>query len=102
MLIFSKIRIADIVSVDNMHENYGYWNKIRSKHIDFLLCTPDSTPFLCIELDGYSHQQSRVRENDKFKDELFDTLGIRCLRYRVSQKYDFNEIIELVNAKMTV
>lgn len=102
VFIFSKVRIADIVTVLDLNKNYGYWNKIKSKHIDFLLCSYDSSPLLCIELDGKSHLQHKAKINDSFKNEVFDTIGLNIFRYKVSQNYDFSEIIELVNVKMTL
>ena len=53
--IFSKVRMADIVDVQKGMEKKpqnSSFNKIKSKHVDFLLCNPsDSTIYAVVELD---------------------------------------------------
>ncbi len=101
ILIFPKVRLADILTVENIHANYGYLNKIKSKHVDFVICTKDSTPIVCIELDGTSHYRKSSKENDKFKNLLFDELDIKLIRLSVSQKYDFSFIISQVQSRLS-
>lgn len=41
--LFSKVRIADIVHIPEWYKPYHWaiywWNRIKSKHVDFLICT---------------------------------------------------------------
>lgn len=101
VLIFTKVRLADLVYVQNQHKNWGYWNKINSKHIDFVICDLDSKPLLCIELDGYSHQFKNAIKNDAFKDELFKQLDIDLLRVSVSGGYEFSVIVDRLGGTKT-
>ncbi len=96
VLLFSKVRLADIASVTVMNRNYAYWNKISAKHVDFLICARDSTPILCIELDGDSHKLNKMQQNDAFKDALFKDIGLPLFRFNVAQDYDFSMILSLV------
>lgn len=100
VLIFSKVRLADFVNVATQTRNYTYWNKIKSKHIDFLICAKDSTPLVCIELDGDSHNLLKTRLNDEFKNELFLQIGIPFIRYKVAQSYDFLQVREILHNKI--
>lgn len=72
--ILSKIRLADIIEVIQPVDNrtWGiYFNKIKSKHIDFALANPQNLyiEFL-IELDDYTHNRQKRIDRDKFVDDL--------------------------------
>lgn len=78
--ICPKVRVADIVSIKKGTKDWQKWfNKIRSKHVDFLLCDYDMNIVLMVELDDSSHNSERARKNDEFKNRLF---GGRLVRIR--------------------
>lgn len=75
--ILTKIRLADLVETQkylSYTESNIYFNKIRSKHVDFAL-VDNMNIVLIIELDDSSHQyQSRI-ERDIFVDDVLRTCG---------------------------
>ena len=72
--------IADIVSIKKGTKDWQKWfNKIRSKHVDFLLCDYDMNIVLMIELDDRSHESERAKKNDALKNAIF---GGRLVRIR--------------------
>ena len=78
--ICPKVRVADIVSIKKGTRDWQKWfNKIRSKHVDFLLCDYDMNIVLIIELDDRSHETERAMKNDALKNAIF---GDRLLRIR--------------------
>ena len=78
--ICPKVRVADIVSIKKGTKDWQKWfNKIRSKHVDFLLCDYDMNIVLMVELDDSSHESERAKKNDEFKNRLF---GDRLVRIR--------------------
>ena len=78
--ICPKVRVADIVSIKKGTRDWQKWfNKIRSKHVDFLLCDYDMNIVLMIELDDRSHETERARKNDALKNAIF---GDRLVRIR--------------------
>ncbi len=81
--VLSKIRVADLVEVQDglSKSDWGkYFSKIRAKHVDFVLCDPDTlTPKLIIELDDRSHQQPDRIARDQFIDAVFANSGYRIL-----------------------
>lgn len=81
LLIFSKVRLADVVKIENKSSNFQYWfNKIRSKHVDFLICESESgKPKLAIELDDYTHNQKNRRERDEFVDQVYGSIELPIL-----------------------
>ena len=74
MHILCKIRMADIVEVKKglrREEWSKYFNKIKSKHVDFALADPDTMEIaVLIELDDKSHIQKNRAERDNFVDRF--------------------------------
>ena len=89
LVIFPKIRLADIFK----HNEYKDFNKIKSKHIDFLLCDKSNCRIrLAIELDDYSHNNSKALKNDNFKNEIFKKTNLPLIRIKVNNTYNLEEI----------
>lgn len=95
--IFPKVRLADFVDVTVGGKEYqGWWNRIRSKHIDFLVWdVQNSRIALAIELDGGSHQSEKAQERDEFKNKLYERIGVPLERVRV--RTDFATEISRIN-----
>lgn len=92
--IISKVRVADFVEVEskNQKERYKYFNKIKNKHVDFILCNPENLAIIAIvELDDKSHNSKKAEESDKFKNKLFETTGYILIRAR--QYDDFEKLL---------
>ncbi len=88
--ICPKVRVADIVSIKKGTKDWQKWfNKIKSKHVDFLLCDYDMNIVLLIELDDRSHETERAQKNDRLKNAIF---GDRLVRIR-SLKEDVAAVI---------
>lgn len=81
--ILAKIRLADLIKVKTgtPQKDYNkYFSKIRSKHIDFILCNPENlAPILLIELDDPSHKREDRKNRDKFVDNALNTAGYKIL-----------------------
>ena len=82
LIIFSKMRIVDIVNVPQNHPEYIKWfNYIKAKHIDFIICDQNFKLYKLIEVDDYTHRFQKRQERDKFVNEIFRQLNIDLLRY---------------------
>ena len=94
LTIFAMVRIADLLIVDSTSATGGGWfNRISSKHVDFVLCDPDSLDaVMAIELDDASHKQSDRTERDAFVDAAFRSAGFPLLRVPAQAKYDVGEL----------
>ncbi|PKM91158.1 hypothetical protein CVU82_03860 [Candidatus Falkowbacteria bacterium HGW-Falkowbacteria-1] len=92
--IFPKVRICDIVN-SKEKRNYSQFNRIKSKHVDFLICTKSPIKSkIVVELDDSSHNyQSRI-ERDKFVDEVFASAGIPIVHVKVKSFYDKEALIK--------
>ena len=88
--ICPKVRLADIVSIKKGTKDWQKWfTKIRSKHVDFLLCDYDMNIVLLLELDDSSHESERAKKNDALKNAIF---GNRLVRIR-SLKEDVEGVL---------
>jgi very-short-patch-repair endonuclease len=76
-----------------------HWNKIRSKHIDFLLCDSERLqPLLILELDDYSHERDDRKKRDEFVDNVLLSTGLKTLRVKVSNIYDIDELLAKIDS----
>ena len=84
--IFCKVRMADIIYIDqklkNEEETYKKeFYKIASKHFDFVICNTKTLEIQrVIELDGWTHRKESEAEADKFKDDACKEAGITIVR----------------------
>ncbi|MGL5017357.1 MAG: DUF2726 domain-containing protein [Luteolibacter sp.] len=87
-MISSKVRLADLFDVRKGRGQQAAFNKICSKHIDFVLTDPGTSRILCgIELDDSSHNRTDRIARDTFVNELFAAQGLPLLRVPVAWTY---------------
>jgi very-short-patch-repair endonuclease len=85
---FSKVRLADIFATENGKQYFQALNRITQKHVDYLLCDPETfEPVMGIELDDDSHDREDRIERDTFVNELFQSAGLKLLRVPSARKY---------------
>jgi hypothetical protein len=96
--IMSKVGLMDIVETNEINwiRHTSAFNKIRGKHIDFILIEPSTSKIMyAIELDDSSHRGRKARINDKFKNELFCFIRIPLIRFpssNVSVEFVVNKL----------
>jgi hypothetical protein len=75
----------------------GLMNRIDRKHVDLLLCDPETlAPLAGIELDDASHRQPRRAKRDRLVYAVFRAAGLPLLRLRVRHAYDVEDLAALV------
>jgi hypothetical protein len=89
LLVFAKVRLADLVYMPKGTANrQTHFNRIQSKHVDFVLCTRDKlSPVLVIELDDASHEEESRRERDTFVDAALTAAGLPILHIPAQRSY---------------
>ena len=76
-VVLSKVRIEDFVEATHGASGYGARGRIKSRHVDFLVCDRATTkPLLAVELDGKSHREEDQQKRDRFVDEIYRTIGL--------------------------
>lgn len=99
--LFVMVRIADVLQVTETTPNRRGWlNKILAKHVDFVLCDPQTLqPKLAIELDDASHNRPDRQERDRFVNEAFESAGMPLLRIPTAEAYDPRELRDLIKSR---
>lgn len=102
-LILGKVRVADIMAVKptkNRALRQKSFNRISSKHFDFVLCDKNDFSVQCvIELDDKSHQKNKRQQRDQFLGELSRAVQLPLVRFAVKGSYAVSQVRDsLVNA----
>ena len=94
--VFSQVRLADVVDTKrglNNSDRQKAFNRIQSKHFDFLLCDKDDLSVICaIELDDRSHQKRKRRDRDAFLDGLCQAVSLPLLHAPAKSAYSVAEL----------
>jgi len=97
--IFAKPRLNDIVyAVDSNRSRYqSRANKLRMKHVDFLLCDPATlTPICVIELDDSSHSRQDREARDGFVNNALKAAGVPIAHFPVRSSYLSGDISQKI------
>jgi hypothetical protein len=100
LTVFTKIRIADLVYTPRNHPYFITWfNHIKSKHVDFIICDENNKLLLVIEVDDKTHYIDSRKNRDKFIDDIFFQFDINVMHvmYWNYDELKRNIITELYN-----
>ena len=97
-LLMSKTRLEDIIGVrrdiGNEKLRWSLRGRVKSRHVDFLICARDGRPLMGIELDGASHKEKSAQAGDDLKDRIFAAAGVSFTR--ISTRDNFEEAARLI------
>ena len=94
-LICPKVALNDIFYIVRPNENVHFFNKFFRKHVDFLLCDPNTLkPALGIELVR-PVAKNETREADQFMEDLFVSAGLPLVHVPSSERYAQQDLAEL-------
>ncbi len=100
-LICPKVALNDVFYIVRPNENVHFFNKIFRKHVDFLLCDPQSfAPAFGVEIVK-PISKNDTRETDKFMQELFTEAGLPLIHIPSSETYDSSDIVSLFQLAVT-
>jgi len=102
--VFAKVRLADLFDVEKTPDRSAWqsaFNKINSKHVDFILCrVSDLCPLLAIELDDKTHGREDRQKRDIFLNEIFAASNLPLIRFPVQKIYRTEDIAKRLNEAM--
>lgn len=94
--VFGKVRLADIVLPRHGLARSQWqkaFNRISSKHLDFVLCKQDDLSIVCaLELNDKSHQQIKRQNRDRFLKQACDTAHVPLLMLSAKRGYAVSEL----------
>lgn len=95
------MRLLDLCN-DVPDSSYLAKNRIRSKHVDFLLCHPATlTPVVAIEVDGPSHKSAKQAKSDDIKNAFFAEIGLPFVRVPAVLWFEPSEVLSRVEVAIS-
>ncbi len=92
-VIFAKVALTDIFSIVRPNENVHYFNKLFRKHVDFLLCQPETLrPQIGVELVR-PLPPGGTRSADQFVEDMFLTAGLPLVQITPNDHYVIGELV---------
>lgn len=99
--VFGKVRVADVIApVKGLDRSTwtSVFNRIKSKHFDFVLCDPQSLEVRAvIELNDKSHSRRRRLERDELVGRACSDAGIVLRFVRTQRTYSVEMVRKLVD-----
>jgi hypothetical protein len=94
-VICPKVSLNDIFYIVRPNENVHFFNKIFRKHVDFLLCDPNTLkPAIGVELVK-PVSRNETRDADQFMNDLFLSAGLPLVHVLSSERYVQSDLTEL-------
>ena len=95
-VVMTKVSVSDLVKVRKGLGQSSYrsaFNRIKSKHVDFVLCEPESMRVVCvIELDDKSHRRQDRQTRDELMDSIYAAVGLPILHVDCRRGYSMQEV----------
>jgi len=103
--IFGKVRVADIITTKkgmSASDRQRAFNKISSKHFDFILCNKQDLSVKCaIELNDSSHNSKKRRARDNFLEGACKASDLPLIQIPAKAAYIVSEIKQSLEAGMS-
>jgi hypothetical protein len=102
--VFGKVRVADILTPAKGMNRKNWqiaFNKISSKHYDYILCSKDTLDVVAaIELDDKSHSSARAKKRDALLESACDSAGLPLIRFKAKSGYQAQSIYTQIEAAL--
>jgi len=78
--VYSKVRLADILPIDNSGVSSIEYSFALRSHLDFVVANSETLPLFAVEFDGPTHTSIKQKERDSIKDRLCKKFELPLLR----------------------
>lgn len=98
--VFTKVRLEDLILPIKGTKNWWiYRNKIKSRHVDFVICDKENIrPLIAIELNDSSHLKEKRIRRDDFYRKLFSTIQLPFLEITLRNVYEETDLEEKIRS----
>lgn len=100
--VIGKVRLGDLIQPAKRltpKRRTILRNRVQQKHVDFVLCCPDSLSVVAaVELDDVSHRRRARADRDVFVDKALISAGLPLLRFSARKGYVVAQIRESLAA----
>lgn len=100
-VICPKVALNDIFYILRPNENVHFYSKIFRKHVDFLLCDPESmNPAFAVDIVK-PISKNEARASDQFMEDLFLSAGLPLIHVPSSETYEMTDLVHLFQLSIT-
>src|SRR6266704_2970842 len=78
--VFSKVRLADVIPVNNSGISSAEFTFALKSHVDFLVTNSEQEPQFCVEFDGPKHRDEDQIRRDEIKNDLLERFDMPYMR----------------------
>lgn len=100
LFVFPKVRIADLTTPRERQSGSAFMKvflKLSQKHVDYVITNTKGKILCVLELDWKSHSYWKTKENDRFKNQFFEDIGLPLLRFDNYWNHSFIRIEEVLH-----
>lgn len=91
--ICPKVRVGDIIEPRKDRKDYmTLFNKIKAKHIDFVICDQNLRIRAILEIDDNSHNSQTRKDRDFFLDTILKSVGYKVIRTKAITENTLKDI----------
>jgi len=98
--VFGKVRVADIINPAKGMDRKSWqiaFNKISSKHFDYVLCSKDKLEVIAvIELDDKSHNTKKAIKRDAVLESACKSSDLKLIRFQAKSGYQVQVVREKI------
>ena len=96
-----KTSVADIINPAKGMGRKGWqiaFNKISSKHFDYVLCSKDNLEVIAvIELDDKSHNTEKAKNRDSLLENACKSAELKLVRFQAKSGYQVQTVREQID-----
>lgn len=103
--VLGKVRLADVIKVSGVNGRgwQSAFNRIQSKHVDFVVCDANDLAIQSVvELDDQSHERATRHGRDEFLDKAFQAAGVPVFHFSAKRSYVVAEVQKVLAAKQAL
>jgi hypothetical protein len=87
-VVLAQVSMVALLGIRKNPNWNRQFNEISRKYVDFVLCRPDFSVAVVVELDDSSHQRGERIRADSVKDSAFFLAGVPVVRFDVREMPD--------------
>lgn len=103
--VLGKVRLADVIKVSGVNGTgrQSAFNRIQSKHVDFVVCSAnDLAVQSVVELDDQSHDRPTRQSRDEFLDKALQAAGVPLFHFSAKRSYTVADVKKALAATESI
>jgi hypothetical protein len=91
-IVLSNVPVSSLLGVRRGHDSRTWTRRVRHLQYDFVVCLPDATTLVAIQLDDNTRSDKTLTRADRIKQRASDAAGVRLMHWQSSALPQHTEI----------